>query len=469
MEFTSYTFLFLFFPVFLLLYFIIPGTHIRNLFLLFSSIFFYVWANPKYAWVLFFLIFITYGFGLISKSKQKLGRWYRAVHIITLCLSLAPLFFYKYASFLLSSLNYLFQLSLVTPPHPQPLGLSFITFSCLSYVLDVHYGIENPESNLIALSNHLAFFPKLFQGPITRYKALKNNLFSRPQDINMISRGIKRFVAGFGKKVLLADSIAAVAELVFRLDPDHIGAGVAWYGLIGYGLQIYFDFSGYTDMAIGIGQIIGFELPENFNYPYISRSITEFWRRWHMTLTAWFRTYVFIPLETRRRNVKHLRLQTNVFIVFVLTGFWHAASFNFILWGMYYGFILSIETMGLRNILKKLPPIFQHAYTLSIVFIGWIFFRLTDLSMWIPFFKTLLGSNGLVGLYTTRSLNILAYWPVYVIAILLCLPIENIFSAKLKESYAWQAAGHLFSFVIFFFSISIILSRGFQSFIYAQF
>lgn len=469
MAFSSITFLFLFLPAFLLLYFILPRTWMRNLVLLIASVIFYTWADAKYAWLVFFLVLINYGFGVISKSKPRLGRWYRAVFVIIVCLNLAPLIYFKYAAFFLKTLNSIFQLAFPVPAHSLPIGLSFITFCCLSYVLDVNLGTEKPESNLIAFSSYITFFPKLTQGPITRYSALKADLHHRTYDIHRIAGGIKRFIAGFAKKVLLADSIAAVADLVFRIDPEYIGAGIAWYGLIGYGLQIYLDFSGYTDMAIGLGQIIGFNLPENFNYPYISRSITDFWRRWHMTLTAWFRTYVFIPLESRRRYVKFLRQPTNILIVFALTGFWHSANWNFILWGVYYGFILSLETLGLGKLLKKFPPFLQHTYTLSVVFIGWIFFRLTDLSEWVGFSKTLFGLNGMVGVYTARSLNILSYWPVYAVAILLCLPLGNIISAKFRESRSWQAAEILIYFALFFFSINLLLSRGYQSFLYAQF
>jgi alginate O-acetyltransferase complex protein AlgI len=469
MAFSNITFLFIFLPVFLLFYFILPHVWMRNLILLIASIIFYAWADAKNVWLVFFLTLINYGFGIISKSKPGLGRWYQVVFVIIMGLNLAPLVYFKYAAFFLNTFNRIFQLAFPIPAHSLPIGLSFLTFCCLSYVLDVDKGTEKPEYNLLAFSNYVAFFPKLAQGPIARFSALKADFHDRTHNIDQITRGIKRFIAGFAKKVLLADSIAAVADLVFKINPEYIGAGIAWYGLIGYGLQIYFDFSGYTDMAIGLGQIIGFNLPENFNYPYFSRSITDFWRRWHMTLTAWFRTYVFIPLEYKRKYIKYFRQSTNILIVFALTGFWHAANWNFILWGLYFGFILSLESLGLGKLLKKTPSFFQHAYTLLIVFIGWIFFRLTDLNEWVGFFKTLFGSNGLVGIYTARSLNILAYWPVYAAAILLCLPLGNKISAKLKDSRLWQVAEMAIYFALFFFSTSMLLSRGYQSFLYAQF
>ncbi len=469
MAFSSIPFLFIFLPAFLLLYFILPRTWPRNLFLFLSSIIFYAWADAENVWLVFALIAVNYGFGILGKNKSKLGRWHRIIFYLVLAFNLAPLLYFKYAAFFIKTLNSLFQATLSIPEHSLPVGLSFITFCCLSYVLDVDKGTEKPESNLLAFANYVAFFPKLTQGPIARFNALKADLQDRTLEIGRISQGIKRFIAGFAKKVLLADSVAAVADLVFNINPEYIGAGIAWYGLIGYGLQIYFDFSGYTDMALGLAQIIGFNLPENFNYPYISKSITDFWRRWHMTLTAWFRTYVFIPLEYKRRYAKFLRQPTNILIVFMLTGFWHAAGWNFILWGAYFGLILSLESLGLARLLKKMPSFLQHAYTLLVVFIGWIFFRLTDMGEWVGFFKTLLGANGLTGIYTARSLNILAYWPVYVAAILLCLPFAERFSAKVSESRVWQAAEIVFYFALLFFSTSLLLSRGYQSFLYAQF
>jgi alginate O-acetyltransferase complex protein AlgI len=222
-------------------------------------------------------------------------------------------------------------------------------------------------------------------------------------------------------------------------------------------------------MAIGLGQMIGFKLPENFNHPYTSRSITDFWRRWHMTLTAWFRNYVFIPLEYKRRHAKLLRQPTHILIVFALTGFWHAASWNFIIWGIYYGIILSLEVLGLGKFLKRLPAIIQHGYTLGIIFIGWVFFRLTAISDWPGFFKTLFGMNGFSGIYTSRSLNILAYWPVLAAAMVFCLPLDQWIPESTMNSGIWRIASQATAIGLLFLSIALLVSRGYQSFLYAQF
>lgn len=469
MAFSTISFLFLFLPVFLVVFLILPHQKLKNAWLLIASLFFYAWADLQSYWLLPYVILLNYLFGLISQHRDRFSRWYQAIFWVILLLNLLPLAYTKYAAFFLTISNTHLGTSLPIPAIQQPVGISFITFGCMAYFLDIHKTSQLPEANLVSLANFVTFFPKLAQGPITRYQEIAEGLSSRAFDIERISSGLQRFAFGFAKKILLADSLAAVANLVFRINPEWIGAGIAWYGLVGYGLQIYFDFSGYTDMAIGLGQIIGVQLPENFNHPYTSRSITDFWRRWHMTLTAWFRNYIFIPLEYKRRHAKFLRQPIHILIVFALTGFWHAASWNFIFWGMYYGIILSLEVLGIGKILKRIPAFLQHAYTLLIVMIGWVFFRLTAISDWPGFFKTLFGANGFTGIYTARSLNILAYWPVFAAAALFCLPLDQWIPEKVKSTPAWRFAGLAAAAALFFLSTAMLVSRGYQSFLYAQF
>ena len=268
-----------------------------------------------------------------------------------------------------------------------PLGISFIIFSSLSYLLDVSFKEIPAEKNFLTFSNFILFFPKIIQGPIWEFKAFRE-FYELPQmSLSGSVEGIKRFIVGLSKKVLIADSIGMVAQKVFAVDYGDLGFGLSWYGLIAFALQIYFDFSGYTDMAIGIGKIMGFNMPENFNFPYFSTSIADFWRRWHMTLTAWFRKYVFLPLEFQNRKSKFFRQQISLVIVFFLTGLWHGVSPNFIVWGVYFGILLALESLGWGDKLKKLPLVAQRFYSLFLILLGWVFFRITKIDQWVPFLK----------------------------------------------------------------------------------
>jgi alginate O-acetyltransferase complex protein AlgI len=283
-------------------------------------------------------------------------------------------------------------------------------------------------------------------------------------------QGVRRFIGGLAKKVILADSLAVATNKVFTNDFSRMGASVAWFGLIAYTLQIYLDFSGYTDMAIGLGQMFGFKLPENFNFPYISRSISDFWRRWHMTLGTWLRTYLFIPLEFARKKVKHFRLQSNLMIVFLLIGLWHGASWNFIIWGGYFGVILAFEASGFGKLLKKTSPFLQHTYSLILIMVGWVFFRITNIQEWGTFFRALLGGNGWQSLITFRSLNILFYLPFLVPSILFSLPFMHWFGEKLKnEGGSKLLVLDVIYLLLFLFTITFILSKGFTPFMYIEF
>jgi alginate O-acetyltransferase complex protein AlgI len=313
-------------------------------------------------------------------------------------------------------------------------------------------------------------FPKLLQGPITRFGVVKNDLSYKGYAVDDIVCGIRRLIVGLVKKVLIADSLAIAANAVFNTDPSSYGMDVAWFGLIAYTLQIFFDFSGYTDMAIGLGLIFGFHLPENFNYPYISRSISDFWRRWHMSLTAWFRTYVFIPLEFARKKEKFLRQQSNILIVFLLTGLWHGSSWNFVIWGGYFGLILAIEASGFGKLLKKAPRFLQHIYTIVLILAGWIFFRITDRAMWGPYFNALFGGNGLTYKDNLRTLNILLYSPLIILAMILCTPVIKTIEQKIvSRGPVARFILDLVYLVFFALVIAYILSNGFTAFIYAQF
>jgi len=472
MPFSSITFIFLFLPITLILYYILPRKRWRNIVLVLTSLVFFAWSDPTHIHVLFISILINYFWGLlIGKAMDQEAENTAKTHLWTgVLLNILILSFYKYTGFSLEILEAVFPITISYTGPTLPLGISFFTFSGISYILDIYNEVNPPERNLFRFSSYLIMFPKLLQGPITRLIQIKDD-FLAPKFIPLqIMGGVRRFIGGLAKKVILADSLSMATNKVFSADFHKMGAGLAWFGLIAYSLQIYLDFSGYTDMAIGIGQMLGFKLPENFSFPYISRSISEFWRRWHITLGAWFRRYLFIPLEFARKKTNFLRQQSNLLIVFLLTGLWHGASWNFVIWGVYYGVILVIEASGFGKNLKKAAPFIQHSYSLVLITIGWIFFRITDVQKWGSFFGALLGTNGWSNTITFRSLNILFYIPFLLPAVLFSLPFMNQLAekAKIKGGKGLVALDFVY-IVIFLFTLTFILSKGFTAFMYAEF
>lgn len=440
--------------------------------LVLTSLVFFGWADPTHIHILFLSILINYFWGRFigNAQEQKAGKKAK-IHMWTgVALNILLLGFYKYTGFVIESLAAVSPITVRFTQQGLPLGISFFTFSGISYILDIYNGVNPPQNNLIDFSAYLIMFPKLLQGPITRLIQIKDDLLN-PKFIPLgIMQGVRRFIGGLAKKVILADSLSMATNEVFAADFNEMGAGLAWFGLIAYTLQIYLDFSGYTDMAIGIGQMLGFKLPENFNFPYISRSISDFWRRWHITLGAWFRTYLFIPLEFARKRTKFFRQQSNLLIVFLLTGLWHGASWNFVIWGAYYGVILAIEASGFSKKLRRTAPFIQHAYALILIIVGWIFFRITDIQEWGSFFSALFGIHGWRNAITFRSLNILFYIPFLIPAVLFSLPFMHKWAQKIKDQGGKALmALDLGYILLFLFTVTFILSKGFIAFMYAEF
>lgn len=472
MPFSSITFIFLFLPIIILLFYIVRKSLWRNIILVGSSLVFFAWSDPIHIHVLFLSILINYFWGrwigkALDENNQKLAR----VHMwLGVFLNLSLLGFYKYTGFFLDILDALLPITITTATKSLPLGISFFTFSGISYILDIYNKVTPPERNLIHFSSYLIMFPKLLQGPITRLIEIRDEL-AHPKFIPLaIMQGVRRFIGGLAKKVILADSLSIATTKIFASEFSEMGAGLAWFGILAYTLQIYLDFSGYTDMAIGVGQMLGFNLPENFNFPYISRSISDFWRRWHITLGAWFRTYLFIPLEFARKKEKFLRQQSNLLIVFLLTGLWHGASWNFVIWGAYYGVILAIEASGFGKKLKKTAPFVQHVYSLALIIIGWVLFRITDIQSWGSFFGALFGMNGWRDSVTFRSLNILFYIPFLIPAILFSLPLMHRLGEKAKaKGGIYLVLLDIGYIVLFVFTLTFIISKGFTAFMYAEF
>lgn len=472
MAFASIHFLFLFFPAVILLFTLCKHVSYRNIILLLASLVFFAWADLAHLPVLIALVCMTYAIGLWIDHSQRRQRFLlaRGLVLAGVIFNLGALVFFKYLGFFgLESVA----LNDAAPAFRNmvlPLGISYFAFSSVSYLVDVFQGVEPAEGNFVRFANYLVMFPKLLQGPITRFGQVRQELVTMTFDQEGLVQGVRRLITGLAKKVLIADTMGLMADRVFSAESGSYGALVAWVGIIAYTLQIYFDFSGYTDMAIGLGRIFGFKLPENFNYPYISRSISDFWRRWHMTLTAWFRTYLFIPLELARKKEKFLRQPSNLVIVFLLTGLWHGAGWNFIIWGGYFGLILALESGVWGRILKKAPRVLQHLYSLALILLGWVFFRLSNPAEWGPFISTLFGGNGWTGEVTLRTLNILMYLPMMLLAIILSTPLAR----KLEDRGAARGAVSrlaldLASIVLFALAVIYLVSRGYQPFLYAQF
>ena len=387
MLFSSIPFLFYFLPPVLLLYFLTPDRW-KNLTLLLSSLVFYGWGEPRF--LLFLLASIAQGYAF-GRLMERYPRHKRPFLILSAVLSLSLLGYCKYAGFFLRTLGALTGLSLPALQIALPIGISFYTFQVLSYVIDVYRGETAAQRNFIDLAAYVSLFPQLIAGPIVRYSDVAAELKSRTHSVSAAAEGVRRFTVGFAKKILLANQFGALAS-AYKSTQD-ASVLFVWLYALAFLLQVYFDFSGYSDMAIGLGRMLGFHFPENFNYPYTAASVTEFWRRWHISLTTWFREYLYIPLGGSRKGT--WRTVRNIFLVWFCTGFWHGASWNFILWGLHFFVWLMLEKYLLRDFLQKLPSWLRHFYTLVVVFVGWGVFAMEDLAGCAGYFKTCFGSGTL--------------------------------------------------------------------------
>ena len=372
MVFSSNEFLFLYLPISLILYFVIPYKF-RNLALFIVSLIFYGWEKPIYLLIMLFVIVINYLFGyLIDKSGED-AKKRKNMLILGVVINIAVLGFFKYADFLLENFARIPFLSFIDPIGVAlPIGISFYTFQSMSYIIDVYRNTAPVQNKFVNFGAYVSMFPQLIAGPIVRYSDVDKELNERKCTLEESADGARRFVIGLAKKVLLADTAGALWEQINGIPREQASVVLLWLGIILYAFQIYFDFSGYSDMAIGLGKILGFHFPENFNYPYIAKSITEFWRRWHITLSTWFKEYVYIPLGGNRKGTS--RLVLNLLVVWFLTGFWHGADWNFIIWGLYYFALLVIEKLFLSKTLERLPSVVSHIYALFFILIGWLIF-----------------------------------------------------------------------------------------------
>lgn len=456
--------MFAYLPLTLLIYYIVPRKG-RNIFLFFINLVFYGWGEPKLVFLMLFNILFNYlGGFLVDKFRQD-AKKKKLFLILTCILDIGILAVFKYTGMITETLNMLPFLNIPELQISLPIGISFYTFQTMSYVIDVYRDDAPVSKNFINFGTYVALFPQLIAGPIVRYRDVAYQLTHRRESLEQFTKGVKLFLVGMGKKVLIANQMGILADSLLA---ENARSGVlgTWVGIIAYTFQIYFDFSGYSDMACGLGNMLGFEFLKNFDYPYISKSITEFWRRWHISLSTWFKEYVYIPLGGNRKGVK--RQIINLLIVWGLTGLWHGASYNFILWGLYYGLLLILEKFVLKRFLDKLPPALQHVYTMFIVIIGWGLFYFTDISQLGAFVTNLFNFGN--GLCSNTALNmILSYLPLLVAAAVASTPVGAKLYNQIKDrSWAW-APETVYCAAVLLISTASMVNQSYNPFLYFRF
>lgn len=466
MVFSSAIFVFLFLPLVLLCYFLSPRK-LKNYVLLFFSLVFYIFGGPKFLLVLLAVVLIDYvGAILIHKTNKK-----KLFLILTITCNILVLVYFKYTGFFLENVNSIFGLKITIPKIVLPIGISFYTFQAMSYVIDVYRNKVKLQKNFLTLLLYVSLFPQLVAGPIVRYETIEDELNNRKETFNDVSEGIKRFILGLAKKVIIANQMGLLADTIFGL--NELSTPVAILGGIAYMFQIYFDFSAYSDMAIGLGRIFGFKFLENFNFPYISKSITEFWRRWHISLSTWFRDYIYIPLGGNRKGIK--RQIINMLIVWLLTGFWHGAEWNFVLWGLYYFIFLVLEKFVLNKFLDKLPNFLRHVYAIVIIYFGWILFRCDSMELLKHYFNALFSFNFSAMSFNEILIYLESYYVYFILAIIFSTPVyyklvEKISSVKNKKlKLVLDIIHYLGLIVIFIITIMFLAYSSYNPFIYFRF
>lgn len=464
MVFSSLVFLFAYLPITLLIYYLVPRQG-RNIFLFIINLVFYGWGEPTLVLLMVFNIFFNYmGGWLVDKYRQD-AKKKKLFLILTCILDIGILAVFKYTGMITETLNLLPFLNIPTLEISLPIGISFYTFQTMSYVIDVYRDDAPVSKSFINFGTYVALFPQLIAGPIVRYKDVAYQLTHRRETLDQFTTGVKLFMVGLGKKVLIANQMGNLTTSVFATT-DENGVLGTWIGIIAYTFQIYFDFSGYSDMACGLGNMLGFEFLKNFNYPYISKSITEFWRRWHISLSTWFKEYVYIPLGGNRKGTK--RQIINLLIVWGLTGLWHGASWNFLLWGLYFGLLLILEKLVLKKLLDKLPSVIQHIYSLFFVIIGWGIFYFTDIKQLGSFFADLFNfSNGIIG---SQALTLLlSYLPILIVAAIASTPLGSKIYNRFKDTKSIWIPEVLFCVIILAISTASLVNQSYNPFLYFRF
>ena len=467
MVFSSLTFLYFYLPIVLILYFISP-MKVKNVILLVSGVIFYAWGEPFYILIMLLSTVIDYTSGRLIHYFDNDQKKRTICLLVSLFMNLGLLAVFKYSSFIITNINGIFGANIMDPHLPLPIGISFYTFQSMSYTIDLYLRNIKVQKNFFNFASYVTLFPQIVAGPIVRYEDVASEIDSRTVNVNKIGEGIGLFVKGLAKKVILANNIGLLWTQVRAMDYNEISVLTAWLGILAFTFQIYFDFSGYSDMACGLGKMLGFNFPQNFNHPYTSKSIGEFWRRWHITLGSWFRSYVYIPLGGNRGGLaKTIR---NLVIVWFLTGLWHGASWNFILWGLYFGVLIIIERLGWGKILEKLPSIISTLYTFLLVVFGWVLFETDSLSHALSYFKAMFGSSGVLVDTSSKYLfftNIL----LFVLCLIGSTEIFQKVLAKLKaKSLNFVSyAAPVIQLVIMLICTSFLVNATYNPFLYFRF
>ena len=467
MVFSSLVFISVFLPIVFLLYTVIPGRKFKNALLIIASLVFYAYGEPVYVLVMIGSVLFNYMFGLLVSNKHK---YRKLILILAIVFNLGALAVFKYLGFFVSSLNEFVGLSIPVPKIELPIGISFFTFQALSYVIDVYREDVTPQKNLGNVMLYISFFPQLIAGPIIKYHDIEKQIDNRQQSIDLVANGFRRFIVGLSKKVLIANTMATVVDSVYSTSQGEVNILTAWVGAIGYIMQIYFDFSGYSDMAIGLGKMFGFEFKENFNYPYISTSVKEFWRRWHISLSTWFKEYLYIPLGGNRKGKGRTCL--NKIIVFFCTGLWHGANWTFVIWGLYHGIFLLIESYIPKI---KIPKFIKHIYLLLVVTVGFVIFRADNISHGIFMIEKMF--TGFDFTPTSMSVFIGEMTPLFItsliVAIVASLPLKNfvnsIVSKSEKTMIVYNSALYVISFELLVLCMLNLASGSYNPFIYFRF
>ena len=467
MVFSEIPFLFQFLPLFLILYYIVPFSFKNTLLLLFSLLF-YAWGEPSYIILMILCVAANYALALLMERSK---RYRKAYLVLSIIVNLLPMIVFKYSNLLISTANAALGTELSLLPLALPIGISFYTFQTMSYVIDVYRGDVRAQKNYFTLLTYICMFPQLIAGPIVRYETIANEMSVRKIDLDGFCNGMIRFLHGIFKKVILANSVAVAFYEISASNIKEQSALTLWLGIIAYYFLIYFDFSGYSDMAIGMGKMLGFNFLENFNYPMTAISVTDFWRRWHMSLTTWFKDYVYIPLGGSR--CKTSRKIMNILIVWLLTGIWHGASWNFLFWGLYFGVILLLEKMVFAKILAKAPKFIRFLITAFIVTIGWAIFSLEDFSLMFTYIAGMFNLSNLAD--TTFLYYLVPYLPLFVICGICATPVYHkiggyVTSLKSKTAVVMcNIAAIAFYIAMFMLSWSLIASDSYSPFLYFKF
>ena len=465
MLFSSMTFIFLFMPIVCVVY-LLAKKSLQNMLLLIASLLFYAWGGPNYLAIMLLNILINYTGALYIDRSVSHKKTFLTLTVVT---NLGILIYFKYCSFLIDNINGLLSYDLPLLEVIMPIGISFYTFQAMSYVIDVYRGEVKAQRNIYKLALYISLFPQLVAGPIVKYHDVNHQIDNRTVNFRKVTYGTKRFIIGLSKKMLLANTLGAVADKIFSQPVDQFDSVTAWIGAVAYALQLFYDFSGYSDMAIGLGYIFGFKFLENFNYPYISRSITEFWRRWHISLSTWFKEYLYIPLGGNR--ISPARTYVNLFIVFLATGIWHGASWNFVVWGLWNGLFIIMERI--TNWHKKDGPVIrfiQHSYTIFIFLIGWVMFRAPNMTYAWDYLKNMFGfiskhtlSHDFI--YYVDHIELLAFG----VAVLCSMPLFTKMLTVSDKHVILKSLINAWLIVLFILSTALIASSTYNPFIYFRF